>query len=242
MSVSPTAVRAVPSSGIVIGASDLLPRHAVFRTGDLDHARAHLCGVFAEHGVNYLPRERHLEFRHRQAKLGSIALNSLQWGAGVMVQAPLLPDFYLLQFTLAGECELWQGKHHSVLRARSVTIVNPGRAFRKAWTPRTHQLLLRIDRRLVERELRAWTDGNEGGSVEFDIPPIEDLATVGTLALYATHKLNVPRQSEYSAPFGSGAAVVSRGKIRFGKSDAPRVTLSCHLLALFVRCRIAAIR
>jgi AraC-like DNA-binding protein len=184
MSVSPTAVRAVPSSGIVIGASDLLPRHAVFRTGDLDHARAHLCGVFAEHGVNYLPRERHLEFRHRQAKLGSIALNSLQWGAGVMVQAPLLPDFYLLQFTLAGECELWQGKHHSVLRARSVTIVNPGRAFRKAWTPRTHQLLLRIDRRLVERELRAWTDGNEGGSVEFDIPPIEDLATVGTLALY----------------------------------------------------------
>ena len=184
MSVSPAAVQRMTGSGVVIGDSDLLPRHAVFRTRDLDEARGHLCGVFAEHGVNYLPHERHLEFRHRQAKLGSIALNSLEWGAGVMVSAPLLPDFYLLQFTLTGECELWQQAHHSVLPARSVTIVNPGRAFRKAWMPGTRQLLLRIDRCLVERELRAWTGGNEGGSVEFDVPPVEDPATVGTLALF----------------------------------------------------------
>jgi AraC-like DNA-binding protein len=184
MSVSAAAVKGLMGSGVVIGDSDLLPRHAVFRTRDLDEARGHLCGVFAEHRVDYLPRERHLEFRHRQAKLGSIALNSLEWGAGVMVSAPLLPDFYLLQFTLTGACELWQGTHHSVLPARSVTIVNPGRAFRKAWMPRTRQLLLRIDRRLVERELRAWTGGNEGGTVEFDVPPVEDLNTVGTLALF----------------------------------------------------------
>jgi hypothetical protein len=69
MSVSPAAVQRMTGSGVVIGDSDLLPRHAVFRTRDLDEARGHLCGVFAEHGVNYLPRERHLEFRHRQAKL-----------------------------------------------------------------------------------------------------------------------------------------------------------------------------
>ena len=79
MSVSPAAVQRMTGSGVLIGDSDLLPRHAVFRTRDLDEARGHLCGVFAEHGVNYLPRERHLEFRHRQAKLGSIALNSLEW-------------------------------------------------------------------------------------------------------------------------------------------------------------------
>jgi Transposase IS116/IS110/IS902 family/AraC-binding-like domain len=45
----------------------------------------------------------------------------------VKVNAPQLRDFYLLQFTLAGECELWQPTHHSVLPARSVAIVNPGR-------------------------------------------------------------------------------------------------------------------
>jgi AraC-like DNA-binding protein len=183
MSVSPTAVKAMPGSGIVIGDSDLFPRHAVFRTRDLDQASVHMCGVFAEHGVNYLPRERRLEFRHRQAKLGSIALNSLQWGAGVMVTAPLLPDFYLLQFTLAGECEVWQGSHHNVLPQRSVAVINPGQAFRKKWMPKTRQLLVRIDRRLVDREVCAWTGGDVRGGIEFEIP-IDDVAKVGSLALY----------------------------------------------------------
>jgi AraC-like DNA-binding protein len=183
MSVLPTAVNATPSSGIVNRDSHLLPRQAVFRTRDLDQARTYLSGVFAEHGVSYLPRQHLLDFRHREAKLGSIALNSLSWGAGVMVTAPLLPDFYLLQFALAGECELWQGGRHNVLRERSVSVINPGQAFRKMWTPRARQLLVRIDRRLVDREVRAWTGGDVGGGIEFEMP-IDDVANVGTLALY----------------------------------------------------------
>ena len=183
MSVLPTAANATPSSGIVNRDSNLLPRQAVFRTRDLDQARTYLSGVFAEHGVSYLPRQHLLDFRHREAKLGSIALNSLSWGAGVMITAPLLPDFYLLQFALAGECELWQGAHHNVLRERSVSVINPGQAFRKMWTPRARQLLVRIDRRLVEREVCAWTGGDVGGGIEFEMP-IDDVANVGTLALY----------------------------------------------------------
>ena len=181
MSVSSAAT---PRSGIVIGGSANLPRHPVFRTCDLDEAHRHMCGVFDQHGVTYLPRERRLDFRDRQARVGSITVNSLQWGAGVIVNAPQLPDFYLLQFTLEGECELWQESHYDVLAARSVAIVNPGRPFRKAWMPRARQLLLRIDGGLVEREFRAWTGDDASGGVEFDIPPIDDMAKVGTLARY----------------------------------------------------------
>jgi len=184
MSVSSTAVNATPNSGSAIRDSHLLPRQAVFRTRDLDQAREHMCSVLAENSLTYLPRQRLLDFRHREAKLGSIALNSLYWGAGVMVTAPVVPDFYLLQFTLAGECEVWQGTHHNVLPARSVAIINPGQGFRKAWMPKARQLMLRIDRRLVEREVRTWTGGDEGGSIEFEMPPIDDVTKVGTLALY----------------------------------------------------------
>ena len=181
MSVSSAAT---PRSGIVIGGSANLPRHPVFRTCDLDEAQRHMCGVFDQRGVTYLPRERRLDFRDRQARVGSITVNSLQWGAGVMLIAPQLRDFYLLQFTLEGECELWQESHYDVLAARSVAIVNPGRPFRKAWMPRARQLLLRIDGGLIEREFRAWTGDDESGGVEFDIPPIDDMAKVGTLARY----------------------------------------------------------
>jgi len=48
----------------------------------------------------------------------------------------------------------------------------------------TRQLLLRIDKRLVEREFRAWTSGDEAGSIEFDMPPVDDMAKVGTFARY----------------------------------------------------------
>jgi AraC-like DNA-binding protein len=184
MSISPAAVEATPSGGTMIGGSILLPRQAVFRTRDLEQGRVHMCAVFGEHGVIYLPCERRLDLRHRQAKLGSVAVNLLQYGAGVMVTAPLQRDFYLLQFTLTGECQIWQETHHIALPARSVAIVNPGQAFKKAWLPGTRQLLLRIDRRLMEREFRAWTGGDEAGSIEFDMPPIDDLAKVGTLVRY----------------------------------------------------------
>jgi AraC-like DNA-binding protein len=137
-----------------------------------------------EHSVSYLSRERRLDFRHRQAKIGDIAVHSLQYGAGVMISAPQLPDFYLLQFTLVGECQLWQGTHHNLLPAGSVAVINPGRAFRKAWMPGTRQLLLRIAKRLVEREFRVWTSGDEAGSLEFDMQPVDDTAKVGTVARY----------------------------------------------------------
>ena len=151
---------------------------------DLEQARLHMCGVLGEHGVSYLPRQRHLDFRHRQARVSCIALNSLEWGAGVMITAPLLPDFYLLQFTVAGACELWQGTNYSLLSAGSVAIVNPDRGFRKLWMPGTRQLLVRIDRRLVKREFRTWTGGDDSSGILFDMPPIDDMAKVGSLARY----------------------------------------------------------
>src|SRR5262249_38750811 len=37
---------------------------------------------------------------------------------------------------------------------------------------------------LVEREFRAWTGGGDSGGIEFDTPPIDDMANVGSLARY----------------------------------------------------------
>ena len=185
MSISPIAAKAAPSGGITLGGSGLLPRQALFRTRDLEHGRAHMnVALGGEHSVSYLSRERRLDFQHRQAKIGCIAVNSLQYGAGVMISDALLPNCYLLQFTLVGECHFWQGTHHSVLPAGSVAVVNPGRAFKKAWLPGTRQLLVRIDRQLVAREFDAWTGVDDAGGLEFDVPSIDDAAKVGTLIRY----------------------------------------------------------
>jgi AraC-like DNA-binding protein len=185
MSISPIAVKAAPSSGITLGESGLLRRQALFRTCDLEQGRAHMCRVLGgEHSVSYLSRERRLDFQHRQAKIGGIAVNSLQYGAGVMISDALLPNCYLLQFTLVGECHFWQGTHDNLLPAGSAAMVNPGLAFKKAWLPGTRQLLVRIDKELVAREFHAWTGGDDAGGIEFNVRPIDDMAKVGTLVRY----------------------------------------------------------
>ena len=74
------AFQAHPGGTRTIGDADLLPRQPIFRTRDLEHAREYLGGVFVEARFAYLSRERNLDFRHRQAKLGPIAVNSMQYG------------------------------------------------------------------------------------------------------------------------------------------------------------------
>jgi len=180
----PRAVEATSGGTIMIGGSGFLRRHAVFRTRDLDHARQHNNSVFVEHALDYLARERHLDFRHRQAKLGSVAINLMQYGAGVLIKAPPFTDFYLLQFTLAGECRVLHDGLHNILLAGSVAVINPFQAFEKTWLPGARQLMLRIDRQLVEREFRAWTGCDEAGRIEFDTSPIRDITKVGTLSRY----------------------------------------------------------
>jgi AraC-like DNA-binding protein len=131
-----------------------------------------------------LPKERQLDFRHREAKLGAIAVNSMQYGGGVIVNAAL-GDLYLVQFTLAGRCELQQGRSCIDTPAGSVAIINPLQPFTKAWLPGTRQLIIRIDRHLVEREFQALTGSDKTGRIAFDPLPLESMARAGTLAHFA---------------------------------------------------------
>jgi AraC-like DNA-binding protein len=182
MSIS--SVQEMSDNRASISNADFLPRQKKFHTCDLDHAIEYMTGVLAEHTLAFLPRERHLDFHHRQAKLGPVVVNLMEYGAGIMVDAPPFTDFYLLQFTLNGWCQIWQNKIDTVLPAGSVTIVNPFPGFKKAWMPGTRQLFLRIDKRLVQREFQAWTGVDEVGEIEFQLSPINDMAKVGTLTRY----------------------------------------------------------
>ena len=163
------------------GDADLLPRHPVFRARDLEPAREYLSGVLAPHRLAYLTREHRLNFRHRRAKLGAVELNALQFGGDVMVIAPHIPDYFLLQFTLAGSCTLAQGGRTYDMRAGSVAVINPCRPFTKSWSPDGRQLLIRIDRSLLEREMLAWTGRDPREPIEFDQSQAFAMEKVATL-------------------------------------------------------------
>jgi AraC-like DNA-binding protein len=181
MDATPAAFRAHPINIGTVAGDELLPRHPIFRTRDLDQAREHMGGVFGEHRVAYLSKERRLDFRHREAKLGTVAVNSMQYGAGVVVNAPPFRDLYLVQFTLAGRCELRQGRRSINAPTGSVVIINPFQPFAKTWLPGTRQLIVRIDRGLVEREFMALTGSDEPEPIEFDPLTLDGMARASTL-------------------------------------------------------------
>ena len=175
--------------------------------------------MLAPHRLTYLTREHRLDFRHRLARLGAVELNALQFGGDVMVTAPHLPDFYLLQFMLAGSCTLTQGGRSYDMPAGSVAVINPCRPFTKKWSPDGRQLLVRIERSLLDRELQAWTGREPKELIEFDQSQAFAMEKVATL----THAVRMlcddlarrivePRSSARSRPHRLDARVSLAGR------------------------------
>jgi AraC-like DNA-binding protein len=150
------------------GRRDLLPRHPIFRASDLESACEYLSGVFAPHRQTYVTREHRLNFRHRRARLGAVELNALSYGCDVRIDAPDWPNYYLVQFMLEGGCRVTQAGPSYEMTAGSIAVINPCRPFDKSWSPSGRQLMLRIERRLLDRELIAWTGREPRGPIEFD--------------------------------------------------------------------------
>jgi AraC-like DNA-binding protein len=85
-----------------------------------------------------------------------------------MVTASHFPDYYLLQFMLAGSCTVTQGGRAYDMRAGSVAVINPCRPFMKSWSPDGRQILIRIDCNLLDREMFSWTGRSPRQLIEFD--------------------------------------------------------------------------
>ena len=69
---------------------------------------------------------------------------------------------------LEGGCRVRQAGHCYDMTAGSIAVINPRQPFEKSWSPSGRQLMLRIERRLLDRELIAWTGREPRGPIEFD--------------------------------------------------------------------------
>jgi hypothetical protein len=162
------AARTGEEESASFGRRDLLTRRPMFRADDLDRACEYLSNAVARHRLSYLGRDRRLDIRHRGAELGCVVFNALQYGGDVRVEARDFPDYYLVQFMLEGGCRVTQAGRSYDMAMGSIAVINPCRPFQKSWSPSGRQLMLRIDRRLLDRELIAWTGREPRGPIEFD--------------------------------------------------------------------------
>ena len=130
-----------------------------WRTQSLEQACRHMSSVFTDHRLQRLAGE--MNFAHTMRAGAGWSLNLLQYGADVMVDAPKLDAFYLLQLTTRGRCEIQLGHQSVCLTPGQVCVISPDEAYRKRWSADCIQLIGRIDRKLIDppiaRSMRAAT-------------------------------------------------------------------------------------
>lgn len=193
------------------------PGSLALATRDIDHARQHLSRIFAAHRLVPAGRARSLDFRHYCAPLNALSLHGVQYGESVTVEAPALADFYLLQFTVHGTCEIACGPQTTVLKPGSILVANPTRPYRKHWGPDCRQLIVRIETGLLRRVLDDLLGRVPDRALEFDLVPKCADEGGATLARFA----------EFICRDFDGPAILSQPWIRRSMAD----TLSRLLLA-----------
>ncbi|MGV9300922.1 AraC-like ligand-binding domain-containing protein [Amycolatopsis sp. NPDC003676] len=127
-------------------------------------------------------RERRLSARLDHLAAGSVSLNRLRYGAAVSI-SELAPeqDEFLLSLPVGGRARFAYGATNAVLRPGAASVVSPYRAFQLDLDGEFDQVVLRLDRPLVERTAALLAGVPGTVAVQFDLRA--NAASPGVLAL-----------------------------------------------------------
>jgi len=126
---------------------------STFRTGDLDSARAHIAALFVPHELDVVGRQQVLDVCISSARLDSVSLIYHRHGASVRVRAPCLRDFYLLQIPLRGEAQVRFGREEIHCDSSRAFMISPNTEVDMHFGQGCEQLIVRVDRVQLERQL-----------------------------------------------------------------------------------------
>ncbi len=132
------------------------------QTDDVDEARAIMEDRVSRHLLRTLDQPGQLDFRLCEAPLDGITFLEVSYGRDVEIVTPGPFDFYVLQRTLKGTCEISTRAAELEIGPGDSYVVNPATAYRKRWSADAAQLMVRLPRGPIERL----------GGVETDEEPI----------------------------------------------------------------------
>lgn len=121
------------------------------QTRDPERARAIVQDRISAHSLRVRNGRRTVEFTLRQAELDRVTFLELSYGSDVEIVTNGCCDFYLLQLTLAGRCEIITRTVDMKVDPGCCCVVNPQTSYRKRWSSDAKQLIIRLPRRAVEQ-------------------------------------------------------------------------------------------
>jgi AraC-like DNA-binding protein len=114
------------------------------------------------------PAQR-LDSRMHHMAFGKVSLSRLRYGANVQISPGPLEDFYLVQMPLAGCAHIESGTQQVDSTLDVASVLSPTAPTTMRWGADNDQLMIRIDRPLVERALSARLGHAPSQALEFEL-------------------------------------------------------------------------
>lgn len=138
-------------------------------TDDIDVARDRIFRNFLRHRFDPAPGQRTFGFRYEQLLLDATTVNGLTYETATHIEAPPLGDFYCIQYTRRGICEVEQNGERHILTPGTIYVMNPFFPIKEIFHAGYQQIIARIDRRLLERFLIDEIDRPLNKTLEFKL-------------------------------------------------------------------------
>ena len=151
-------------------------------TGSVDAAADAVGRIFCPHRLTPEHRTSPEFFAlHNSAVFGGFSVNYVAYGGSVSIDPGCLERFFLLQIPVHGSARIQTAARDIAAAPGScASLLSPTIPTRMTWQGNCAQLILLVDRRLLEQRA-ATLSGRPAGAVEFE--PAVDLSSAGGQAL-----------------------------------------------------------
>lgn len=153
----------------LVASGDPLHAYTILCTIDLDEARSGVSRVFSSHELGIAGTGQQLNTRMHHAPLGMVSINRLSYGATVDIDAGRISDYFLIMMPLAGASEIHCGNDSICSTPKLASVVSPTLPLRMRSSRDCDQIMVRIDRAVVERQCMQYLGHDLRRPIEFDL-------------------------------------------------------------------------
>ena len=161
--------RAMIATSVSSASSMALGRYAILRTRDLDEATSRVSCVLSPHELSIARQGDHLDAEMCHAPLGGVSINRLRYGATVDIDVGRTKDFVLVMMPLAGMAEIHCGDVSVRSTQKVASVVSPTLPLRMRSREDADQIMVRVDRALIERQCAQHLGHDLRAPIEFDV-------------------------------------------------------------------------
>ncbi|MEH2503063.1 AraC-like DNA-binding protein [Bradyrhizobium sp. AZCC 1578] len=150
-------------------------------TGSVDAAADAIGRIFCPHELKPARASSKFFALHNCAIFGGFSINYVAYGGSVLIDPGCLERFFLLQIPVHGSARIRTASRDiATAPGASASLLSPTIPTRMTWQSNCAQIILLVDRRLIEQRAAALS-GRPAGAVEFE--PVVDLSSAAGCAL-----------------------------------------------------------